>query len=134
MKKDDKAAWRPKRFDVAGAHPDEAYRAVANVYEVVDEIRKDHIDAGYGRDFPADAVSWMMTKPLRFGNKPDADVQRFLAQGVAVIDRLTPHGLQSPRQREVRNRCNELARGMEKVLAQRPDEQPRFYRKPKMRM
>jgi hypothetical protein len=133
MKKDDKAAWRPKRFDVAGAHPDEAYRAVANVYEVVDDIRKEHIDAGYGSNFPPDVVGWMMTKPLRFGNAPDADVQRFLAQGVAIIDRMRPQGLQSLKQREVRNRCNELARGMEKVLAQRPDEQ-RFTRKPRMRM
>lgn len=99
MKQDDKAAWRPKRFDVAGAHPDEAYRAVANIYEVVDDIRKAHIDAGYGRNFPPDAVNWMMTRPLRFGNGPDADVQRFLAQGVEAIDRLTPHGLRSPAKR-----------------------------------
>ena len=40
MKSDDKAAWRPRRFDVAGAHPDEVYRAVSNISEAVDEIRK----------------------------------------------------------------------------------------------
>ena len=40
MKTDDKAAWRPRRFDVAGAHPDEVYRAVAEVSAAVDEIGK----------------------------------------------------------------------------------------------
>ena len=51
MKNDGKAAWRPRRFDVAGSHPDEAWRAVSNISEAVEEIRKSFIDAGYGRTF-----------------------------------------------------------------------------------
>ena len=43
MKSDDKAAWRPRRFDVAGAHPDEAWRAVANISEATEDIRKQFI-------------------------------------------------------------------------------------------
>ena len=43
MKDKDKAAWRPRRFDVAGAHPDEAYRAVANISEAIEEIGKQFI-------------------------------------------------------------------------------------------
>ena len=43
MKNNDKAAWRPRRFDVAGAHPDEVYRAVAEVASAVDEIGKQAI-------------------------------------------------------------------------------------------
>ena len=35
-----------------------------------------------------------------------------------------PLGL-SDRHRQVRNRCHELAKSMERVLASRPDEQPR---------
>ena len=81
---------------------------------------------------------WRFNKPLRYGNTPDAEVQRFLAQGVEIMDALKakmPLGL-SDRQRQVRNRCHELSKSMEKVLARRPDEQPRqrFNRKPRMRM
>jgi hypothetical protein len=36
MKTDDKAAWRPRRFDVAGAHPDKVYRTVAEMSAAVD--------------------------------------------------------------------------------------------------
>jgi len=134
MKDQEKAAWRPRRFDVAGAHPDEAYRAVANIYEAINDIRKTYIDAGYGRTFPPDAVKWMATRPLRFGNGPDRDVQRFLSRGVELLDKLALLGL-SGTQREIRNRCNELAKSMEKVLARRPDEKPRqrFGRTPRMR-
>ena len=117
-----KAGWRPRRFDVGGQHPDEVWRAVSNIYETVDEIRKDHIDAGYGRVFPAAVVKWLASKPLRFGNAADAQVQRFLAQGVGIMDRLRlPLGF-TARQAEVRNRCNEMAKAMEKVIAKRPDE------------
>ena len=58
MKNDGKAAWRPRRFDVAGSHPDEAWRAVSNISEAVEEIRKSFIDAGYGRTFPAPVAKW----------------------------------------------------------------------------
>ena len=55
-------------------------------------------------------------------------MQRFLAQGVQLMDGLKdklPLGL-SARQEQVRNRCNELAKSMEKVLAQRADEPEPF--------
>ena len=96
MKTNDKAAWRPRRFDVAGAHPDEAWRAVANISEAVEEIRKAvHRHAGN------EAVNtmlwqWRQNKPLRFGNAPDAEVQWFLAKGVEIMDALKakmPFGL-----------------------------------------
>jgi hypothetical protein len=121
MKNDGKAAWRPRRFDVAGSHPDEAWRAVANISEAVEDIRKSFIDAGYGRTFPAPVAKWQASKPLRFGNAADVQVQRFLREGVEIMDGFPPL-LLGPRQREVRNRCNELAKSMEKVLARRPDE------------
>lgn len=118
---DSKAGWRPRRFDVAGAHPDEAWRAVANISEAVEDIRKSFIDAGYGRNFPPPVAVWQASKPFRFGNAADAQVQRFLAQGVAIMDGL-PSLLIGPGQREVRNRCNELSKSMAKVLEKRPDE------------
>lgn len=138
MKDKDKAAWRPQRFDVAGAHPDEAWRAVANISEATEEIRKQFIGTPEISTVNTMLWQWRFNKPLRYGNSPDADVQRFLAKGVEIMDGLKakmPLGL-SDRQRQVRNRCNELAKSMEKVLAQRPDEQPRqrFSRKPRMRM
>ena len=72
------------------------------------------------------AATWLaQNKPLRFGRNLDADVQQFLAQGVRIMDGFNeemPLGL-SDSHRQVRNRCNELARGMEKVLAKRPDEE-----------
>lgn len=122
MKNDDKAAWRPRRFDVAGAHPDEVYRAVAEVASAVDEIGKQFQRfTGMYRD----VQPWRQNKPLRFGRNLDADMQQFLAQGVRIMDDFNeemPLGL-SDSHRQVRNRCNELARGMEKVLAKRPDEE-----------
>jgi hypothetical protein len=121
MKDKDKAAWRPRRFDVAGAHPDEAWRAVANIAEAVEDIRKSFIDAGYGRVFPAPIAEWQASKPMRFGNASDAQVQRFLTKGVEIMDSL-PSLLMGPRQQEVRGRCAELAKSMEKVLARRPDD------------
>jgi hypothetical protein len=135
MKKDDKAAWRPKRFDVAGAHPDEAYRAVGNISEAMEDIRKQFIGTPETSAVNAILWKWQSGKPLRYGNTPDAEVQRFLSKGVEIMDTLKakmPFGL-SKSQHQVRNRCDELARSMEKVLARRPDEQ-RFARKPRMRM
>ena len=133
MKTDDKADWRPRRFDVAGAHPDEVYRAVAEVASAVDEIGKQFQRfTGMYRD----VQTWRQNKPLRFGRNLDADVQQFLAQGVRIMDDFNeemPLGL-SDSHRQVRNRCNELARGMEKVLAKRPEEvQFRFRRAPSER-
>ena len=128
MKSDDKAAWRPRRFDVAGAHPDEVYRAVAEVASAVDEIGKQAIGSQPFERFAGmdrDVKTWRQNKPLRFGRNLDADVQQFLAQGVRIMDGFNeemPLGL-SDSHRQVRNRCNELARGMEKVLAKRPDEE-----------
>jgi hypothetical protein len=138
MKNQEKAAWRPRRFDVAGAHPDEAWRAVANVSEATEESRKQFIGGPEIEAVNTMLWQWRQNKPLRFSNVPDAEVQRFLAKGVEIMDALKakmPLGL-SERQRQVRNRCQELAKSMEKVLAQRPDEQPwqRFSRKPRVRM
>ncbi len=138
MKNDDKAAWRPRRFDVAGTHPDEAWRAVANVSEATEDMRKQFIGGPEIEAVNTMLWQWRQNKPLRFGNVPDAEVQRFLAKGVEIMDVLKskmPLGL-SERQRQVRNRCAELSKSMEKVLAQRPDEQPRhrFNRKPRMRV
>ena len=73
-------------------------------------------------------AGWRQNKPLRFGRNRDADVQQFLAQGVRIMDDFNekmPLGLRDTH-RQVRNRCNELARGMEKVLAKRPDEEFQF--------
>jgi hypothetical protein len=128
MKTDDKAAWRPRRFDVGGAHPDEVYRAVAEVASAVDEIAKQAIASQSSQRYAGmdrDVQTWRQNKPLRFGRNLDADVQQFLAQGVRIMDGFNdemPLGL-SDSHRQVRNRCNELARGMEKVLARRPDEE-----------
>ena len=136
MKNDDKAAWRPRRFDVAGAHPDEVYRAVANISEAVDEIRKQFIDAGYGRHVPDDAVEMAAEQALAL--RQCAGRGRAAVSGAGRRDhgRLHRLPLGARRQREVRNRCDELAKSMEKVLAQRPDERPRqrFGRKPRMRI
>ena len=126
-----KAAWRPRRFDVAGAHPDEAWRAVANISEAAEDIRKQFMDGPDSAAVNTMLRQWQCNKPLRFGNAPDAEVQRFLAQGVKIIDALKqkmPLGL-SDNQRQVRNRCDELAKSMEKVLARRPDDERRGYRR-----
>ena len=67
MKGDDKAAWRPRRFDVAGAHPDEVYRAVSNIAEAVERVGKQVIGAG-GKHIGDMHAMWLATdKPLRFG-------------------------------------------------------------------
>jgi hypothetical protein len=125
----EKAAWRPKRFDVAGAHPDEAWRAVSNISEAAEDIRKQFMGTPETGAVNAMLWKWQDNKPLRFGNAPDREVQQFLAQGVKIMDALEkkmPLGL-SNNQRQVRGRCDELAKSMEKVLARRPDEpfQPR---------
>jgi hypothetical protein len=131
-----KAGWRPKRFDVAGAHPDEAWRAVSNISEAAEDIRKQFIGGPETAAVNTMLWKWQQNKPKRFGNAPDREVQQFLAQGVRIMDALDkkmPLGL-SNSQRQVRNRCDELAKSMEKVLARRPDEgfQPR--RTPRIRM
>ena len=138
MKGNDKAAWRPRRFDVAGAHPNEAWRAVANVSEATEEIRKQFIGTPEIEAVNTMLWQWRQNKPLRYGNARDAEVQQFLAKGVEIMDApkaKMPFGL-SDGQRQVRNRCAELSKSMEKVLARRPDEQPRqrFSRSPRMRM
>jgi hypothetical protein len=129
----EKAGWNPKRFDVAGAHPDEAWRAVANISEATEDIRKQFIGSSESGAVNAMIWQWQKYKPLRYSNAPDADVQRFLARGVKIMDALKekmPLGF-SEGQRQVRDRCGELARSMEKVLARRPDERPRQI--PRMR-
>ena len=75
---------------------------------------------------------------MRFGNTPDVEVQRYLSRGVQLIDQLKtkmPLGL-SRGQQQVRDRCNEIARSMQKVLDKRPDEalRPQFRHRPKQRM
>jgi hypothetical protein len=120
MKDKDKAAWRPRRFDVAGAHPDEVYRAVSNIAEAVKELGREVSGAAE----EGKITLWLSKKPLRFGNVPDGDVQWFLERGVKLMEELKdrhPLGL-SERQREVRSRCDELAKSMGRVLDRRPDE------------
>jgi hypothetical protein len=120
MKTDDKAAWRPQRFDVAGAHPDEAWRAVSNIAEAVKELGREVSGAAE----EGKITLWLSKKPLRFGKVPDGDVQWFLERGVKLMEELKdrhPLGL-SERQREVRARCDELAKAMQRVLERRPDE------------
>lgn len=118
----EKAGWRPRCFDVAGAHPDEAWRAVANVHGAVKGIWR-------GGDFPETnekITQWLLSKPLRHGNNLDADVQQYLARGVRNLDWLQQFmtlGL-SKSEREVRDRCDQLARSMDKVLALRAAEEP----------
>jgi hypothetical protein len=128
----DKAAWRPRRFDVAGSHPDEAWRAVAELVSAVDEIGKQWSEVeGFPRDLRLEATRWRQKRPLRYGDNLDADVQQFITRGVRIMDRLNkelPVGL-SHNQNKVRDRCAELARSMEKTLAQRPDEYRRSYRR-----
>lgn len=127
----DRGAWRPRRFDVAGAHPDEAYRAVGDVFGAVGEMHRQYSQSSQSPEVKVKAKAkiekWQASKPLRFGNCSDAQVQRFLAQGVRMMDAMKdklPLGF-SDGQRQVRNRCDELAKSMEKVLARRPDEHRR---------
>jgi hypothetical protein len=135
-------SFRPKRFDVAGAHPDEAWRAVDNIRTTVDDIRRQFI--GSPQIGEVNTMIWpyleIENRPMRFGNTPDAEVQRYLARGVELVDKLKakmPLGL-SRGQEQVRDRCHELAKSMQKVLDRRPDEEQRprqtFRPKPKARM
>ena len=69
---------------------------------------------------------WAQNRPVRSADSFDADADHFLASGVQFIDGYAkdlPPGL-SKEQRQIRDRCNELAGSMEKVLAKRLDEQP----------
>ena len=132
--------FKPKRFDVAGMHPDEAWRAVSNVYGAVEEIRRQFVG---GPDISAvNTLTWkylqIENRPMRFGNTPDAEVQRYLARGVQLIDQLKtrmPLGL-SRGQKQVRDRCDEMAKSMQKVLDKRPDEalRPQFRQRQRQRM
>jgi hypothetical protein len=118
--------FRRKRFDVAGAHPDEAWRAVSDAADVVSEVRS--ALQARGEMCPEEAVSkWLERKPMRYGNGRDEDVRRFLADGVELINEMgdVNEGF-SVRQAQVRDRCHELAKSMEKVLAQRADEAEPF--------
>jgi hypothetical protein len=106
--------FRPKRFDVAGKHPDEVYGAVGELIKVVEDV---------GRQTGVENVMqlWRQNRPMRFADNLDADVQQFLAQGVRLIDgckKELPLGL-SRQHQQVRDRCNELAGSMEKVLQKR---------------
>ena len=110
---------RPKRFDVAALHPDEVCEALGELARTVEEI---------GRQVGLERIMrvWGQDRPARSAENFDADAQHFLASGVQFIDGCTkdlPPGL-SKEQRQVRDRCNELAGSMEKVLAKRLDEQP----------
>jgi hypothetical protein len=107
-------SYRPKRFDIAGVHPDEAYGAVGELVKTVEEI---------GRQTGVENVTqlWRQNRPMRFADNLDADVQQFLAQGVRFIDGFKtelPLGL-SKQHQQVRDRCNQLAGSMDKVLQKR---------------
>jgi hypothetical protein len=109
--------FRPKRFDVAGMPPDEVYGAVGELVKTVEDI---------GRQTGVENVTqlWRQNRPMRFADNLDADVQQFLAQGVRFIDgfqKELPLGL-SRQHQQVRDRCNELAGSMEKVLQKRLNE------------
>ncbi|HKN20675.1 MAG TPA: hypothetical protein VJX73_04630 [Terracidiphilus sp.] len=113
--------FRPKRFDVAGMHPDEAWRAVANIAETVDDLRKQFVGTAHAADVNTLIWKWRESKPRRFANEPDADVQRFLKRGVEIVDAVKermPLGL-SRAQQLVRDRCDEMAKSMQKVLDKR---------------
>jgi hypothetical protein len=111
--------FKPKRFDVAGQHPDEVFGAVSDLVRVVDEV---------GKQTGVENVVrlWRQNRPMRHGDNLDADVQQYMAQGVRFIDGFKdklPLGL-SRSQQQVRDRCNELAGSMEKVLQKRLLESP----------
>jgi hypothetical protein len=112
-------AVRHRRFDVAGMPPDEVYGAVGELVKTVEDI---------GRQTGVENVTqlWRQNRPMRFADNLDADVQQFLAQGVRFIDgfrKELPLGL-SRQHQQVRDRCNELAGSMEKVLQKRLQEAP----------
>jgi hypothetical protein len=111
--------YKPRRFDVAGMHPDEVCGALGELIKVVEAV---------GRQTGVEKIAgaWRNNRPMRFAENRDADVQQFLASGVRFIDgykKELPLGL-STQQQQVRDRCNELAGSMEKVLVKRLDEQP----------
>ena len=111
--------YKPKRFDVAGLHPDEVCGALGELARTVEEI---------GRQVGLERIMrvWAQNRPVRSAENFDADAQHFLASGVQFIDGCAkdlPPGL-SREQRQIRDRCNELAGSMEKVLVKRLDEQP----------
>ena len=69
---------------------------------------------------------WAQSRPSPSAEHFDADAQLFLASGVQLVDGCAkdlPAGL-SRQQHQVRDRCNEFAGSMKKVLAKRLDEQP----------
>ena len=110
---------RPKRFDVAGLHRDEVCEALGELARTVEEI---------GRQVGLERIMrvWGQNRPVRSAENFDADAQHFLASGVQFIDGCAkdlPPGL-SKEQRQIRDRCDELAGSMEKVLVKRLEEQP----------
>jgi hypothetical protein len=119
---------RPKRFDIAGAHPDEVYGAVADLVRAVDQVGDQwaHVE-GFPRDLRSEAAQWRQTRPMRFAaDNLDADVQQFMAQGVRILDRAKkelPVGLSGSHE-QVRDRCHKLAESMEKVLQKRQQGEP----------
>jgi hypothetical protein len=119
---------RPRRFDVAGAPPDEVYGSVADLVRAVDEVGDQwaHVE-GFPRDLRLEATQWRQTRPMRFAaDNLDADVQQFMARGVRILDRANkelPVGL-SGNQEEARDRCRNLADSMEKVLQKRLQQEP----------
>jgi hypothetical protein len=121
-------ALRQKRFDVAGAHPDEVYGAVADLVRAVDQVGDQwaHVE-GFPRDLRLEATQWRQTRPMRFApDNLDADVQQFMAQGVRILDRAKkelPVGLSGSHE-QARDRCHMLANSMEKVLQKRLQDVP----------
>ena len=121
-------SYKPKRFDIAGAHPDEVYGAVADLVRAVDQVGDQwaHVE-GFPRDLRSEAAQWRQTRPMRFAaDNLDADVQQFIAQGVRILDRAKkelPVGLSGGHE-QARDRCHKLAESMEKVLQKRLQGEP----------
>ena len=120
---------KQRRFDIAGAHPDEVYRAVADVHTAVKEIGQQLGGTWFSQLPEANdkILLWLANRPLRHGDNLDADVQQHLAMGGRIMDGLEvvlPLGL-SKSQAEMRGRCHELAGSMEKVLQKRLQEASR---------
>lgn len=118
---------KQRRFDIAGAHPDEVYRAVADVHTAVKEIGQQLGGTWFSQLPEANdkILLWLANRPLRHGDNLDADVQQHLAMGGRIMDGLEvvlPLGL-SKSQAEMRGRCHELAGSMEKVLQKRLQEE-----------
>ena len=119
---------RPRRFDIAGAHPDEAFRAVAEAHSAVKEIGQ-QLGGTYFERFPEtdDKVKlWLSNRPLKHAENLDADIQQHLATGGRILDGLKvalPLGL-SRSQEQARDRCHALANAMEKVLQKRLQDVP----------